>query len=60
MLRHFELGGAQLHDDSETDTRKVTVLTDDERPFVLYGDQAHSTSGPAAPPADASDRDEKR
>lgn len=45
-LRHFVLGGADLHDDE--DARTVTVLTDDERPFVLYGDQAQSTSGPAA------------
>ncbi|MBD5771644.1 manganese/iron ABC transporter ATP-binding protein [Marinomonas colpomeniae] len=36
MLRHFVLGGSDLHDDD--DTRKVTVLTDDERPVVLYGD----------------------
>ena len=58
VLRHFELGGAHLHDDAETDTRSVTVLTDDERPFVLYGDQAHSTSGPALPP-DAGKGEEK-
>lgn len=58
VLRHFELGGAHLHDDAETDTRSVTVLTDDERPFVLYGDQAHSTSGPALPP-DPGKGDEK-
>ena len=58
VLRHFELGGAHLHDDAETDTRSVTVLTDDERPFVLYGDQAHSTSGPALPP-DPAKGDEK-
>jgi manganese/iron transport system ATP-binding protein len=33
-LRHFVLGGADLH--SDEDERKVTVLTDDERPFVIY------------------------
>lgn len=33
-LRHFVLGGAELHDDA--DARTVTVLTDDERPFVIY------------------------
>lgn len=33
-LRHFVLGGADLHDDA--DARSVTVLTDDERPFVIY------------------------
>ncbi|MCO6391711.1 manganese/iron ABC transporter ATP-binding protein [Aliihoeflea aestuarii] len=38
VLRHFVLGGADLHDDE--DARHVTVLTDDERPFVLYGDEA--------------------
>jgi manganese/iron transport system ATP-binding protein len=47
VLRHFVLGGADLHDDE--DTRSVTVLTDDERPFVLYGDKAQSTTGPTAP-----------
>ncbi|MBB6467490.1 manganese/iron transport system ATP-binding protein [Aminobacter lissarensis] len=36
VLRQFILGGAELHDDA--DTRQVTVLTDDERPFVIYGD----------------------
>ncbi len=46
-LRHFVLGGADLHDDE--DARAITVLTDDERPFVLYGDRAQSTSGPAVP-----------
>ncbi len=35
VLRQFILGGADLHDDD--DTRRVTVLTDDERPFVIYG-----------------------
>ena len=34
VLRHFTLAGADLHDDD--DTRGITVLTDDERPFVLY------------------------
>lgn len=33
-LRHFVLGGADLHEDA--DARRVTVLTDDERPFVIY------------------------
>ncbi len=37
VLRHFILGGHDLHEDA--DTRKVTVLTDDERPFVIYGDK---------------------
>ena len=50
VLRHFVLGGEDLHDDD--DARQVTVLTDDERPFVIYGEnerkaqmQVGSTSG---------------
>jgi manganese/iron transport system ATP-binding protein len=34
-LRHFILGGADLHDDD--DKRRLKVITDDERPFVIYG-----------------------
>ncbi|HPR08753.1 MAG TPA: ATP-binding cassette domain-containing protein [Denitromonas sp.] len=34
VLRHFILGGADLHDDE--DPRQITVITDDERPLVLY------------------------
>ncbi|MDG1936756.1 MAG: manganese/iron ABC transporter ATP-binding protein, partial [Paracoccaceae bacterium] len=34
VLRHFVLGGADLHDDD--DRREIRVITDDERPFVLY------------------------
>ncbi|NML72502.1 manganese/iron ABC transporter ATP-binding protein [Rhizobium sp. S-51] len=33
-LRHFVLGGADLHDDA--DARQLKVITDDERPFVIY------------------------
>ncbi|MEM7439034.1 MAG: manganese/iron ABC transporter ATP-binding protein [Pseudomonadota bacterium] len=36
VLRRFTLGGDALHDDE--DARSVTILTDDERPFVQYGD----------------------
>lgn len=36
VLRHFTLGGAELHDDD--DPREVRIITDDERPFVHYGD----------------------
>lgn len=41
VLRHFRLDGRELHDDE--DERGVTVLTDDERPVIFYGDkdQAH-------------------
>jgi manganese/iron transport system ATP-binding protein len=34
-LRHLRLGGTDLHDDG--DERGVTVITDDERALVLYG-----------------------
>ncbi|MEL7429552.1 MAG: manganese/iron ABC transporter ATP-binding protein [Pseudomonadota bacterium] len=34
VLRQFTLGGSDLHDDD--DGREVTILTDDERPFVQY------------------------
>jgi manganese/iron transport system ATP-binding protein len=37
VLRNFRLGGAELHVDD--DARSVTVLTDDERPLVFYGDR---------------------
>jgi len=37
VLRHFRLDGAQLHDDD--DKRSITVLTDDERPLVFYGEK---------------------
>lgn len=37
VLRHFTLSGSDLHDDD--DTREVTILTDDERPFVQYGER---------------------
>ena len=37
MLRHHQLVGTDLHDDE--DDRSVTVLTDDERPLVLYGEK---------------------
>jgi manganese/iron transport system ATP-binding protein len=36
VLRHFRLEGRELHEDD--DRRKVTVLTDDERPVIFYGD----------------------
>lgn len=38
VLRQYVLGGEDLHDDAETDSRRVTVLSDDERPFVIYGE----------------------
>jgi len=41
VLRHFVLGGADLHDDE--DDRQVTVITDDERPFVVYDDKSDTS-----------------
>ncbi|WP_417269508.1 manganese/iron ABC transporter ATP-binding protein [Celeribacter sp.] len=40
VLRHFTLGGGDLHDDD--DTREVRIITDDERPFVQYGERRKS------------------
>ena len=40
VLRHFVLGGDVLHDDA--DSRKVTILTDDERPMVIYDDRTRT------------------
>jgi manganese/iron transport system ATP-binding protein len=42
VLRNFQLGGPALHDDD--DARHVTVLTDDERPLVFYGDKTRQRS----------------
>jgi manganese/iron transport system ATP-binding protein len=36
LLRHVRIGGSDLHVDQ--DERRITVLTDDERPLVLYGE----------------------
>jgi len=38
VLRHFTLSGTDLHEDD--DTREISILTDDERPFVQYGRKA--------------------
>jgi manganese/iron transport system ATP-binding protein len=37
VLRHVSIGGSELHDDA--DRRRVTVITDDERALVLYGER---------------------
>jgi manganese/iron transport system ATP-binding protein len=42
VLRNFQLGGRALHQDD--DARRLTVLTDDERPLVLYGDKQSQRS----------------
>jgi manganese/iron transport system ATP-binding protein len=41
VLRHFVLSGAGLHDDD--DPRHLSVLTDDERPLVFYGEKGRET-----------------
>lgn len=41
-LRHFILGGTDLHDDA--DPRHLKVITDDERPFVIYGKNGTATT----------------
>ena len=40
VLRHFVLAGDTLHKDD--DARQVTILSDDERPVVLYGEEDNS------------------
>ncbi len=45
VLRHFVLGGSDLHDDA--DGRQVTILTDDERPMVIYDDQTRTRRPPS-------------
>jgi manganese/iron transport system ATP-binding protein len=46
-LRRFRLEGTQLHEDD--DARGLTVLTDDERPAVFYGD-SRPDAGPKSRP----------
>lgn len=36
-LRHVTLGGQDLHDDD--DSRELRIISDDERPFVIYGER---------------------
>lgn len=40
VLRQFTLGGHALHDDD--DPRQVSILTDDERPLVQYGNRTRT------------------
>lgn len=42
VLRHFVLSGDDLHDDD--DARQVTILTDDERPMVIYDDRTRTAN----------------
>lgn len=48
-LRHFRLGGADLHDDA--DQRSVTVLSDDERPLVFYPEAGTTAAAPKTDPS---------
>ncbi len=43
VLRHFILAGKNLHEDD--DDRQVTVLSDHERPVVLYGEEPSTPIG---------------
>ncbi len=52
VLRHINLSGSALHDDN--DARTVTVLTDDERPAVFYG------QGKSSPPAQSQQQEKPR
>lgn len=44
VLRHIKLTGKELHHDE--DNRTVTVLTDDERPAVFYGETKNDPPAP--------------
>ena len=55
VLRHIKLLGEDLHNDE--DKRAVTVLTDDERPVVFYGETKNDPPATAVkscrlPPSD--------
>ncbi len=41
VLRHFVLEGQGLH--SDADPRRLSVITDDERPLVMYGEKDRMT-----------------
>ena len=58
VLRHFVLGGQDLHDDD--DTRQVTVITDDERPFVVYEDADTAAEDTATQDSDAQPSDARQ
>lgn len=45
VLRHFTIGGSDLHDDD--DTRELSIITDDERPFVSYGERSQTEVDPS-------------
>ena len=37
VLRHFVLKGDKLHQDQ--DKRALRIISDDERPFIIYGEE---------------------
>lgn len=47
VLRHFILAGHDLHEDE--DPRQVKVITDDERPFVIYGEKKNAPAESVEP-----------
>jgi manganese/iron transport system ATP-binding protein len=47
VLRHFVLGGEKLHEDA--DPRQLSVISDDERPLVMYGARDRMVAQPAKP-----------
>lgn len=53
VLRRITLGGDVLHDDD--DPRHVSILTDDERPLVRYGDRTHTRNPQVAAAGDHAD-----
>ncbi len=57
VLRHFTLGGTELHHDDE-DTREVRIITDDERPFVMYGEKRKKATARMTVKADKDDKDD--
>ena len=44
VLRHFVLGGTELHDDP--DHRELKIISDDERPLVFYDEKTQSRATP--------------
>ncbi|RVO99076.1 ATP-binding cassette domain-containing protein, partial [Sinorhizobium meliloti] len=51
VLRHFVLGGENLHDDA--DPRQLSVISDDERPLVMYGARDRMVAQPAKPESES-------
>lgn len=58
VLRHFTLGGDELHEDD--DPREVRIITDDERPFVHYGVRKKRKTDATSTDTTAKDKPEDR